>query len=75
MDTIPSMAALLIALDSQARNWDFNKKDGIESPDYLPRPRRSLSRRALGGLGILLLKLGMWLKQFEQPPTTPEEHV
>jgi hypothetical protein len=31
------------------------------------RPQRSLSRRAAGKLGLLLLKLGMWLKQFEQP--------
>jgi hypothetical protein len=38
-------------------------------------PRRSLSRRAAGRLGILLLKLGTRLKQFEQPSTTLEEHV
>jgi hypothetical protein len=38
-------------------------------------PRRNMSRRAAGRLGILVLKLGMWLKQFEQPPTTLEEHV
>jgi hypothetical protein len=30
-------------------------------------PQRSLSRRAAGKLGLLLLKLGIWLKQFEQP--------
>jgi hypothetical protein len=40
----------------------------------LPRHRRSLSRRAAGKLGILLLKLGIWLKQFEQSPTALEDH-
>jgi hypothetical protein len=27
----------------------------------------NMSRRAAGKLGVLLLKLGMWLKQLEQP--------
>jgi hypothetical protein len=31
---------------------------------------QSMSRRAAASLGILLLKLGTWLKQFEQPATT-----
>jgi len=39
----------------------------------LPRHRRSMSRRAAGKLGILLLKLGTWLKQFEQSPTALED--
>jgi hypothetical protein len=38
-------------------------------------PRRSMSRRAAGRLGMLLPKLGMWLKQFEQPPTTSVDRV
>ena len=41
----------------------------------LPRYRRSMSRRAAGKLGILLLKLGTWLKQFEQSPTALEDYV
>ena len=72
MDTVPGLFALLIALDAQARRWDLNGKNGVEDPIL---PRRSLSRRAAGRLGILLLKLGMWFKQFEQPSTTLEEHV
>ena len=31
----------------------------------LPRHRRSVSRYVAGKLGLLLLKLGTWLKQFE----------
>jgi hypothetical protein len=31
---------------------------------HLPK-RRSMSRQAAGKLGVLLLKLGMWLKQLE----------
>ena len=41
----------------------------------LPRYRRSMSRRVAGKLGILLLKLGTWLKQFEQSPTELEGYV
>ena len=33
---------------------------------HLPRPRRKRSRYAKGSLGVLLLKLGARLKQFEQ---------
>jgi hypothetical protein len=40
----------------------------------LPRHRRSISRHAAGKLGVLLLKLGAWLKQFELAPTTLEDH-
>lgn len=36
-------------------------------------PRRSMSRRAAGKLGLLLLKLGMWLKQLEQPANAFED--
>ena len=31
----------------------------------LPRHRQSTIKRAAGKLGVLLLKLGAWLKQFE----------
>jgi hypothetical protein len=41
----------------------------------LPRDRRSISRYAAGKIGLLLLKLGTWLKQFEQSPTARENHV
>jgi hypothetical protein len=41
----------------------------------LPRHRQSRSRYAAGKLGLLLLKLGAWLKQFEQSPDIQEEHV
>ncbi len=40
----------------------------------LPRHRRSISRYAAGKLGVLLLKLGTRLKQFELTPTTLEDH-
>ena len=41
----------------------------------LPRQRRSVSRYAAGKLGLLLLKLGVWLKQFEQTPTLHKKNV
>ena len=40
----------------------------------LPRHRRSMSRRVAGKLGVLLLKLGTRLKQFELLHTTLEDH-
>jgi hypothetical protein len=41
----------------------------------LPRHRRSISRQAAGKLGVLLLKLGTRLKQFEPSPTVLEDHI
>lgn len=41
----------------------------------LPRHRRSMIRCAAGKLGVLLLKLGTRLKQFEQSPGVHEDHV
>jgi hypothetical protein len=41
----------------------------------LPRHRRSMIKRAAGKLGVLLLKLGTRLKQFEQSPTFLEVHL
>jgi hypothetical protein len=38
----------------------------------LPK-RRSMGRRAAGKLGVLLLKLGMWLKQLEHPQAALED--
>jgi hypothetical protein len=42
---------------------------------HLPRHRWSMSRRTVGKLGELLLKLGMWLKQLEQSRSALEDHV
>ena len=41
----------------------------------LPRHRRSISRQAAGKLGLLLIKLGAWLKQFEQSSTMHKDYV
>jgi len=41
----------------------------------LPRHRRSMIKRAAGKLGVLLLKLGARLKQYEQSPTFLEDHL
>lgn len=41
----------------------------------LPRHRRSMIRYAAGKLGVLLLKLGTRLKQFEQSPPFLEDYV
>ena len=38
-------------------------------------PRHRLSRRVAGKLGVLLLKLGTLLKQFEQAQTAREAHM
>jgi hypothetical protein len=38
----------------------------------LPK-RPNMNRRAAGKLGVLLLKLGMWLKQLEHPQTVLED--
>ena len=40
----------------------------------LPRHRQSISRNAAGKLGLLLLKLGAWLKEFELTHITLEDH-
>ena len=42
---------------------------------HLPRHRWSMSRRAAGKLGKLLLKLGTWLKQLEQSRSAHEDRV
>lgn len=44
------------------------EKEGLLA--QLPRHRRSIGRYAAGKLGVLLLKLGTRLKQFEQPSMT-----
>ena len=41
---------------------------------HLPRPHRRTIRRAIGKLGVLLLKLGAWLKQMEQSDGTLVDH-
>jgi hypothetical protein len=42
---------------------------------HQPRHRWSMSRRTVGKLGELLLKLGTWLKQLEQSRSALEDHV
>jgi hypothetical protein len=42
---------------------------------FLLPQRRSVSRRTAGRLAMLLLRLGTWLKQFEQPATTSVDRV
>ena len=41
----------------------------------LPRHRWSTIKRVAGKLGVLLLKLGTRLKQFEQSSTLLEDHL
>jgi hypothetical protein len=41
----------------------------------LPRHHQSISRYATRKLDLLLLKLGAWLKQFEQSPLLHEDNV
>jgi hypothetical protein len=41
----------------------------------LPRHCLNRSRRVAGKLGVLLLKLGTQLKQYEQAQTVREKHV
>lgn len=41
---------------------------------HLPQHRLSSSRQVAGKLGVLLLKLGAQLKQFEQSQATLEKH-
>ena len=43
-------------------------------PAQLPRHRWSMIKRTAGKLGVLMLKLGTRLKQFEQSPTFIEDH-
>lgn len=38
-------------------------------------PQQSMGRRAAGTLGLLLLKAGAWLKQFEQPSAALEDQI
>jgi hypothetical protein len=40
----------------------------------LPRHRWSTIKRVAGSMGVLLLKLGTRLKEFEQSPTFLENH-
>lgn len=43
--------------------------------EHLPQRRLSRSRRVVGKLGVLLLRLSARLKQFEQLHTELAEHV
>jgi len=54
----------------QDLQWEMAESRRLSHP-----PRHRLGRRIAGKLGVLLLKLGARLKQFEQSPTALEEHV
>ena len=41
----------------------------------LPRQRRNLGKKAVYGLGALLVKLGMWLKQSDQLREPARDHA
>jgi hypothetical protein len=41
----------------------------------LPMHRRSISSYVARKLGVLLLKLGAWLKQYEQSPTIHKDLI
>ena len=41
----------------------------------LPNNRQSTIKSAVGKLGVLLLKIGTRLKQFEQSPALLEDHL
>ncbi len=57
----------------EARHQDLRREaEGRRLLAQLPK-RRSMGRRAAGKLGLLLLKLGMWLKQLEQPARALED--
>ncbi len=61
--------------------WEAHYQDLLREAEKrrrlscLPWHRRGMSRRAVGKLGVLLLKLGTWLKQFEQSHPALENHV
>jgi len=50
------------------------QREMTESRRLSHLPRHRLSRRVAGKLGVLLLKLGSRLKQFEQSHTALDEH-
>ena len=58
-------------LYEKAREVHFQdlRREMAESRKLSHLPRHHLSRRVAGTLGVLLLKLGSRLKQFEQSPT------
>lgn len=66
-------------LDQKA--WQAHYQDLLREAEkerllaQLPRRRRSTLKRAAGKLGVLLLKLGTRLKQFEQSPAIVEDHL
>ncbi len=57
----------------EARYQDLrNEMEKRQLLAQLPK-RLNMSRRAAGMLGVLLLKLSMWLKQLEQPQAVCED--
>jgi hypothetical protein len=78
-ETMSSACGFQIYLDEKLRQAHY--QDLLREAEkrrllaQLPRHRRSTIKRAAGKLGVLLLKLGAWLKQFEQSPTVQDDHA
>ena len=59
----------------EAHSQDLRREaEKAQMLSHLPRHLRNTSRYAAGKLGVLLLKLGTRLKQFELAPTMLEDH-
>lgn len=57
----------------ESRRQDLRHEVGVRQMlAQLPK-QLSMSRRAAGKIGVLLLKLGIWLKQFEHPQSAFED--
>jgi len=66
----------LYRMVAQAHHEDLlHQAEQLRLSARLPRPHRSMSRHAAAKLGMLLLKLGAWLKHFEQSPTALQDPV
>jgi hypothetical protein len=60
----------------EAHSYDLQREMAEQQRlSQLPRHPLSRSRRVAGKLGVLLLKLGTQLKQYEQAQTVREKHV
>ncbi len=68
---VPNQYLYEKALEARRRDL-LREAEGRRLLAQLPK-RRSMGRRAAGKLGVLLLKLGVWLKQLEHPATALED--
>ncbi len=64
-------------LYQQARKAHYRdlRREAAEHRMLSHLPRHRLNRRVAGKLGVLLLKLGAWLKHFEQAQAALEKHA